>query len=90
MKNFILETTSKHLKHTIAFYNLENLFDIYNDPKTNDNDFLPTNTKKWTTKRYTNKLRKLGFAISNIGLKETISDDDKGKRHKKCRSIVNG
>ena len=52
---------------TIAFYNLENLFDLTDDPHTNDNDFLPTSKKKWTPKRYDNKLRKLGYAISNIG-----------------------
>jgi len=57
--------------HTIAFYNLENLFDIKDDKLTNDNDFLPMSAKKWTYKRYSNKLRKLSFAISNIGLKET-------------------
>lgn len=56
---------------TIAFYNLENLFDLTDDRHTNDNDFLPTSVKKWTPKRYDNKLRKLGFAISNIGRKET-------------------
>jgi len=71
MNDFIGETTSKYLKHTIAFYNLENLFDINNDKQTNDDDFLPTSVKKWTHKRYENKLRKLGFAISNIGRKET-------------------
>ena len=65
------DTTSKHLKHTIAFYNLENLFDLKDDPRTNDNDFLPISVKKWTHKRYNNKLRKIGYAISNIGLKET-------------------
>lgn len=56
---------------TIAFYNVENLFDISKDEHTNDNDFLPTSAKKWTPKRYKNKLRKLGFVISNIGRKET-------------------
>tara|TARA_R110002050_G_scaffold94765_1_gene197103 strand:- start:98720 stop:99688 length:969 start_codon:yes stop_codon:yes gene_type:complete len=56
---------------TIAFYNIENLFDIYDDKHTNDNDFLPSSVKKWTPKRYDNKLRKLSFAISNIGKKET-------------------
>ena len=56
---------------TIAFYNLENLFDLVDDRRTNDNDFLPTSVKKWTPKRHANKLRKLGFAISNIGRKET-------------------
>ena len=56
---------------TIAFYNLENLFDVIDDLDTHDNDFLPTSEKKWTPKRYQNKLRKLGFAISNIGKEET-------------------
>ena len=56
---------------TIAFYNVENLFDIYKDKHTNDNDFLPSSKKKWTPKRYKNKLRKLGFVISNIGKRET-------------------
>jgi endonuclease/exonuclease/phosphatase family metal-dependent hydrolase len=71
MYDLIENSISKHLKHTIAFYNLENLFDLKDDQQTNDNDFLPTSVKKWTYKRYNNKLRKLGFAISNIGLKET-------------------
>ena len=59
------------MRHTVAFYNLENLFDTYDDEYTNDNDFLPDSAKRWTTKRYHNKLRKLGYAISNIGLEET-------------------
>lgn len=71
MTDFTEDTTSKQIKQTIAFYNLENLFDINNDPRTNDDDFLPSSVKKWTYKRYENKLNKLGFAISNIGLKET-------------------
>lgn len=53
--------------YTIAFYNIENLFDLENDPFTNDDDFLPTSTKRWTIKRYTNKLRKLAKVISKIG-----------------------
>ncbi len=57
---------------TIAFYNIENLFDIENDPLTNDDDFLPTSAKRWTYKRYQNKLRKLGSVISQIG-----EEDDK-------------
>mgnify|MGYP000017326315 CR=1 FL=1 len=57
--------------HTIAFYNIENLFDIENDPLTNDDDFLPTSAKRWTPKRYDNKLKKLGKVISQIGKEET-------------------
>lgn len=56
---------------TVAFYNLENLFDVYDDELTNDNDFLPDSVKRWTPKRYNNKLRKLGLAISNIGKDKT-------------------
>ena len=62
---------ASHNVQTVAFYNLENLFDLNDDPHTNDNDFLHTSVKKWTPKRYQNKLRKLGFAISNIGRRET-------------------
>jgi predicted extracellular nuclease len=54
-------------KHTIAFYNIENLFDTKDDEQTNDEDFLPSSAKRWTTKRYQNKLRKLGEVISQIG-----------------------
>jgi len=56
---------------TIAFYNVENLFDLRNNKAKHDNDFLPKSFKKWTHKRYQNKLKKLGYAISNIGRKET-------------------
>lgn len=54
-------------QHTIAFYNSENLFDIFDDKRTNDDDFLPTSTKKWTKKRYERKVYKLGSVISKIG-----------------------
>lgn len=56
---------------TIAFFNLENLFDINNDPNTNDKDFLSTSDKRWNLKKYENKLLKLGYAISKIGKEET-------------------
>ncbi len=56
---------------TVAFYNIENLFDLRDSRFTNDGDFLPESVKRWTPKRYKNKLRKIGFAISNIGRLET-------------------
>ncbi|WGD35623.1 endonuclease/exonuclease/phosphatase family protein [Olleya sp. YS] len=62
---------SKTNKQTVAFYNIENLFDIYKDELTRDLDFNPTSEKRWTIKRYNNKLRKIGYAVSNIGRKET-------------------
>lgn len=58
----------KTTEYTIAFYNLENLFDIYNDPTKYDSDFLPGSEKRWTKKRYDRKLYKLGQVISKIGV----------------------
>lgn len=55
--------------HTVAFYNLENLFDTFDDKFTHDDDFLPKSEKRWTEKRYHKKVRKLGYVISNIGVK---------------------
>ncbi|MCW5516342.1 endonuclease [Muriicola sp. Z0-33] len=57
--------------HTIAFYNLENLFDSKDDRHTLDNDFTPNGFKKWTDKRYKKKLNKLSSTISKLGLKST-------------------
>lgn len=71
MNDLLDDYFSNPYKHTIAFYNLENLFDIRDDHQVSDNDLLPTSAKKWTYKRYENKLRKIGFAISSIGFKET-------------------
>ncbi|MGC1471989.1 MAG: endonuclease/exonuclease/phosphatase family protein [Psychroserpens sp.] len=58
---------SKTTTYTIAFYNLENLFDIHKDTSKNDSDFLPGTEKRWTKKRYDQKLRNLGEVISKIG-----------------------
>ncbi|MEO9893656.1 endonuclease [Aurantibacter sp.] len=52
---------------TIAFYNLENLFDTKDDKNTLDDDFTPRGFKKWSEKRYKRKLYKLAKTISEIG-----------------------
>jgi hypothetical protein len=61
-------TTSKA---SIAFYNLENLFDTEDDPDILDDEFTPSGIKQWNPKRYKNKLRKLSTVISKIGAAET-------------------
>jgi len=63
--------TDTSIAYNIAFYNIENLFDIENNPLTNDDDFLPTSAKRWTPKRYQKKLLKLGTVISKIGEEDT-------------------
>src|SRR5690606_6097037 len=52
---------------TIAFYNLENLFDTEDDPFTFDDDRTPAGKDHWTEEIYRDKLRKMAYAISRIG-----------------------
>ncbi|SHI33512.1 Endonuclease/Exonuclease/phosphatase family protein [Arenibacter nanhaiticus] len=54
--------------HTIAFYNVENLFDPLENEGTLDADFTPKGVKRWTTHRYKRKLQQLAATISEIGL----------------------
>lgn len=61
-----METKNNNL-FTIAFYNVENLFDTIDDPDTDDDDFTPEGTKKWTLRRYKKKVKRLARAISTIG-----------------------
>lgn len=62
---------SKPTVYSVAFYNLENLFDTINDPGNLDNDFTPRGKKAWNRKRYDKKIYKLGRVISNIGKHKT-------------------
>ncbi|MCB0710889.1 MAG: endonuclease/exonuclease/phosphatase family protein [Ignavibacteriae bacterium] len=48
---------------TVAFYNVENLFDTSDDPATADEDFTPTGKMKWTEGRLEEKLENLARAI---------------------------
>ncbi len=60
-----------YLINTIAFYNVENLFDIENDPITFDDDRTPEGKDVWTISKYRDKLKKLARVISEIGYETT-------------------
>lgn len=51
---------------TIMFYNTENLFDIYDDPLTKDDEFTPSGSKVWTEDRYQKKLYNIARVIDAI------------------------
>lgn len=63
---FSQETKTYHIK-TIAFYNLENLFDIEDDPLTFDDDRTPGGKDVWTMEKYQDKLKNMAKVISEIG-----------------------
>ena len=53
---------------TIGFYNVENLFDTKDDPKTADDDFTSEGKLRWNYKRYKIKIKKLGSVIAQLGM----------------------
>lgn len=61
---------TKKQRYTVAFYNLENLFDPKRNSKILDKDYTPDGAKKWTVERYQRKLAKLAKTIVNIGEKD--------------------
>ncbi|PCJ67130.1 MAG: endonuclease [Bacteroidetes bacterium] len=51
---------------TVAFYNVENLFDTLNNPKNYDEEFTPTSDRKWDSQKYETKLSNLAKVISEL------------------------
>ena len=60
--------------YVIGFYNLENLFDIYDDPAKNDEEFLPEGKNQWTEAKYQKK-------VSNMAKVIKAMKDDNGRYH---------
>lgn len=52
--------------YTVMFYNVENLFDIYDDPNVLDDEFLPEGPKNWTQAKYEKKLSNIEQVIFSI------------------------
>jgi len=57
----------KYKVHTVAFYNLENLFDTIRNPEINDLEYTPEGKNSWTSKKYKKKLENLSRVIAEIG-----------------------
>jgi len=50
----------------IASWNVENLFDTFDDPNKNDNEFLPQNAKMWNEERLYKKYSDLAKVINSM------------------------
>jgi hypothetical protein len=57
----------------LMFYNVENLFDTFNDTLTDDDEFLPQGLRRWSYKRYSGKLSALYKTIIAAGEWDTPS-----------------
>lgn len=58
--------------HTIAFYNLENLFDAEDGEHTLDKNYTPHGLYRWNNRKYRRKIDNLGEVISKIGPGDAI------------------
>jgi predicted extracellular nuclease len=80
-------------KTSVIFYNVENLFDTINDPKTDDEEYLPSSEKKWNSEKYKAKIDHIHEVMgqfSSIGImgvceienKAVLKDVVKGQNQK--------
>lgn len=63
----VVSQDKKFKIHTVAFYNLENLFDTINDATSNDEEWLPDGAQNWTSKKYSKKSANMARVIAEIG-----------------------
>jgi predicted extracellular nuclease len=53
--------------YSIAFYNVENLFNTTHDEGKKDEEYLPTSEKQWDKEKYEQKQKNLAKVISQLG-----------------------
>ncbi len=53
--------------YRLVFWNVENLFDTWDDSTRNDDDFTPAGKNRWSQKRYKTKLNHLYQTIAALG-----------------------
>lgn len=64
---FCFVATSSNSALRIMFYNVENYFDVVDDPDKNDNDFLPGGKKHWTSTKLDEKKNAIAKVIAAVG-----------------------
>jgi len=72
----IAQEKKQYKVRTIAFYNVENLFDTKNDTLIFDDDRTPEGKDNWTEERYRDKLTNIAKVISEIGAEQTKTSPD--------------
>jgi len=63
----LLSFKSHSQDFTFVFYNVENLFDIYDDEHINDEEFTPEGQKNWNYDRYIEKIDHISRVLTGIG-----------------------
>ena len=55
---------------TVAFYNVENLFDTDDDLGTGDDEYLPESAKQWDAGKYNKKLKDIAGTLGSLNKAE--------------------
>lgn len=77
ISSFVAHSQLKQYKiRTVAFYNVENLFDTENDTLIFDDDRTPDGKDNWTLERYLKKVEKVSKVLSEIGTDVTKTSPD--------------
>ncbi|NDW19689.1 endonuclease/exonuclease/phosphatase family protein [Dysgonomonas sp. 216] len=53
--------------YSVAFYNVENLYDTKRDKSIEDADFTPQGAKKWTNDKYEKKIENISEVLAKLG-----------------------
>ncbi|WP_422861756.1 endonuclease/exonuclease/phosphatase family protein [Flagellimonas sp. W118] len=61
------QSSKKYKLRTVAFYNVENLFDTVNDSLVFDDERTPDGSYHWTETRYLKKIERISEVIAKIG-----------------------
>ena len=67
----------KFALYSVAFYNMENLFDTIHDEGKNDYEYLPNGTNQWNTMKYKAKLKNMSENIKYVKYRQVTN----GSRH---------
>lgn len=59
--------------YSVAFYNLENLFDTIHDTGKDDYEYLPDAAKEWNSEKYLAKLKNMSQVLSELS-RDKVSD----------------
>ncbi|UII77923.1 endonuclease/exonuclease/phosphatase family protein [Flagellimonas sp. HMM57] len=73
---FLAQSQKSFTIRTIAFYNVENLFDTVNDTLVFDDERTPEGSYHWNQKRYDKKIEHISKVLSEIGMDVTETSPD--------------
>ena len=61
------QNNNEEICYRLVFWNVENLFDIWDDSTKNDEDFTPRGENHWTKERYNHKLTNIYKTLAALG-----------------------